>query len=121
MREVTVKELVKAFEGQLVNLEAPEHYGISIDMDKASIDYHEDSNEITFTAGDYNHGGIGTVSINVEDSIVSIEIDDEEDEPVYLISLNGYMADIVVTRFKTIEELEKEHRQKCRKNFDVVK
>lgn len=121
MREVTVQEFVKAFEGQLVNLEASEHYGISIDMDKARIEYHEDSDEITFTAGNYNHGGIGSISINIEDSISSIEIDDEEDEPVFVISLNGYMADIVVTRFKTLEELEEERKEKRRKNFDVVK
>lgn len=116
MREVTVQELVKAFEGQLVQVETPEHYGISIDMDKASIDYHEDNDEITFTAGNYNHGGIGSISINVEDSISSIEIDDEEDEPVFVISFNGYMSDIVVTRFKTLEELEDERKQKRRKN-----
>ena len=116
MREVTVQELVKAFDGQLVKVEAPEHYGISIDMDKASIDYHEDNDEITFTAGNYNHGGIGSISINIEDSVSSIEIDDEEDEPVFVISFNGYMSDIVVTRFKTIEELEEERKQKRRKN-----
>lgn len=121
MREVTIKELVKAFEGKLVSIESPEHYGISIDMDKASIDYHEDTDELTFTAGNYNHGGIGSISIDVEDSIDIIEIDDVEDEPVFVITFTGYMSDIRITRFKSIEELEEERRQRKSKNFDVVK
>lgn len=114
MREVTARELMEAFEGKLVNIEAPEHYGISIDMDKATIDYHEDSNELTFTAGNYNHGGISTISIDVEDSIASIQVDDDEDEPVFVISFNGYMSNIVVTRFKTIEELEADRKKRQR-------
>lgn len=121
MREITARELFEAFEGQLVKVEAPEHYAISIDMDKASIDYHEDDNELDFTAGNYNHGGIGTVSIDVDDCIVSIEVDDEEDEPVYIITFTGYMPDIMITRFKSIEELEADHKQKMLKNSDVGK
>ena len=121
MREITAKELVKAFEGQLVNIEAPEHYGISIDMDKATIDYHVDNNELTFTAGNYNHGGISTVSIDVEDSIASIEIDDDEEEPAFTITFAGYMPNIVITRFKTIEELEADRKKRQRKNFEVLK
>lgn len=119
MREVTARELFEAFDGKLVNIEAPEHYGISIDMDKARIEYDEDDNELSFTAGNYNHGGISTISINVEDSIDSIEIDDEDDEPVFTITLSGYMSNIVITRFKTIEELEADRKR--RKNFNVVK
>ena len=69
MREVTAKELAVAFEGKLVKIESPEHYGISLDMEKACIDYNEDFNELTFTAGNYNHDGIGSVSIDV--SIIS--------------------------------------------------
>lgn len=102
MKEVTVKELVEAFEGKLVNIESPEQYGISIDMDKARIEYDEEYNELSFTAGNYNCGGIGTVSINVADSIERIEIDDEEDEPIFIISFTGYMSDITITRFQTI-------------------
>ena len=120
MKEVSVKELVSAFEGQLVNIEAHEHYGISIDMDKASIDYHDDNNEITFTAGNYNHDGIGTISIDVDDCIENIEIDEEKDEPVFIISFTGCMSDITITRFQTLEELEEGHKRRKRKNFDFV-
>lgn len=114
-REITAKELFKTFEDQLVTIESPEHYGISIDMDKAGIDYHEDSNELTFTAGNYNHGGISTVSIDVDECIESIQVDDDDNEPVFTITFTGYMPDIMITRFKTIEELEADHKQKMLK------
>ena len=116
MREITAKELFEAFDGQLVNIEAPGHYGVSIDMDKASIDYHEDNNELSFTAGNYNHDGIGTVSVDVDECIESIQLDDNEDEPVYTITFTGYMPDIMITRFKSIDELEADHKQKMLKN-----
>lgn len=112
MREVTVKELVEAFEGKLVSIESPEHYGISIEMDKASIEYDEDTDELTFTAGNYNHDGIGSISIDVADSVDIIEVDDEEDEPVFVISFTGYMSDVTITRWKSLEELQEEHRQR---------
>lgn len=113
MKEVTVKELVTAFEGQLVKVETPEHYGLIIDMDKARIEYDEECNELSFTAGNYNHDGIGTVSIDVDDCIESIEIDDEESDSVFVISFNENMlSDIVITRFKTIEELENERKRR---------
>ena len=102
MKEVTAKELAVAFEGQLVNIEAHEHYGVSIDMDKARIEYDEECNELSFTAGNYNYDGIGTVSIDVDDCIESIEIDEEKDDPVFIISFTGYMSDIAITRFQTI-------------------
>ena len=118
MREITAKELFEAFEGQLVKIEAPEHYAISIDMDKARIDYDKDANELSFTAGNYNHDGIGTVSVDVDECIESIQVDDDEDEPepVYTITFTGYMPDIMITRFKSIEELEADHKQKMLKN-----
>ena len=116
MREVTVKEFVAVFEGRLVNLEAHEHYGISIDMDKASISYNEEDNELTFTAGNYNHDGIGSVSIDVKNCIESIETDDDEDEPFFVISFIGYMSNITVIRFKSLEELEEERKQKMLEN-----
>lgn len=112
MREVTVKELVEAFENKLVSIESPEHYGISIEMDKARIEYDEDTDELTFTTGNYNHDGIGSISIDVEDSIDIIEIDDEEDEPVFVISFTGYMSDVTIRRWKSLEELEEERKQR---------
>lgn len=112
MREVTAKELAVAFEGKLVKIESPEHYGISLDMEKACIDYNEDLNELTFTAGNYNHDGIGSICINIADSVDLIEIDDEEDEPVFVITFTGYMSDVTIRRWKSLEELREEHRRR---------
>ena len=112
MREVTAKELAVAFEGKLVKIESPEHYGISLDMKKACIDYNEDLNELTFTAGNYNHDGIGSICINISDSVDLIEIDDEEDEPVFVITFTGYMSDVTIRRWKSLEELREEHRRR---------
>lgn len=112
MREVTAKEFYEAFEDKLVKVEAPEHYGISIDMDKAKIEYYEDSHEISFTAGNYDTDGIGTVTLNLDDAIDCIEVDDKENEPVYYISFVGYMADIVVTLYKSYEEIKAEQKKK---------
>lgn len=112
MKEVTAKELAVAFEDKLVKIDSPEHYGISLDMEKACIDYNEDLNELTFTAGNYNHDGIGSVLINIADSVDIIEVDDEEDEPVFVITFIGYMSDVTITRWKSLEELHEEHRQR---------
>lgn len=112
MREVTAKELAVAFEDKLVKIDSPEHYGISLDMEKACIDYNEDLNELTFTAGNYNHDGIGSICINIADSVDLIEIDDEEDEPVFVITFTGYMSDVTIRRWKSLEELREEHRRR---------
>ena len=77
-----------------------------------SIEYDEDTDELTLTAGNYNHDGIGSISIDVEDSIDIIEIDDEEDEPVFVITFTGYMSDVTIRRWKSLEELEEEHRRR---------
>lgn len=108
MKEVTVRELVETFGDCLVNVESPEHFAISIDMCKARIDsYDEDSDEIAFTAGNYNVDGIASIIINVKDSVDCIEMDDDdENDPAFYIRLNGYMPDIVITKFKTIEEIK---------------
>lgn len=106
MREITVKELVAAFEGELVNIMSVDNYGITIDMSKTRIEYSEEDNELSFTVGNFNYDGVGSVTFKVDESIDSIK----EEDGVYTISFCGsdHMADVTVTKFKTIEELEKE-------------
>lgn len=120
MREITVKEFVSAFEGQLVELSQEDEYGFgfSFEMSKAHMDYYEDDDELTFYVGNYNTNGTGSFSIsNVEENIESIV----EDDGAYTISFAHNISDIVVTRFKSMEELEQERKQKKRGNFAVVK
>ena len=52
----------------------------------------------------------------LENCIESIETDDDEDEPFFVISFIGYMSNITVIRFKSLEELEEERKQKMLKN-----
>lgn len=102
MREVTVKEFVKAFEGKKVCIESVDSYGIMLSMANAHIEYREEENELVLGGGDYNHGGNAFVSLNVEDTIEAIE----EDEGVYTISFIPYMSDVTVEEELPLEELQ---------------
>ena len=41
-REVSMKELVQAFKGKYVNVSSTDHYGISIEMTRGTIEYEDD-------------------------------------------------------------------------------
>ena len=41
-REVTVKELVAAFDGKYVNVSPLDHYGIAIEIHKGTIEFEDD-------------------------------------------------------------------------------
>lgn len=110
MREATVQELVRAFEGTLVEVSPTDCYGISFELSKARVDYEEESDELSFTVGNYNNDGIGTVSIKVEDSVESIECDETTGDFVIVFASN--IPDVTVSKFRTLEELENEHEQK---------
>lgn len=96
MREVTVKEFVKAFEGMTVNVESIDGYGVSVNITKARIDYDGDFNEITFTSGNHNYDCVASVSYNVADCIKSIMFD--EDNGTYTIEFSQYMADVEIRK-----------------------
>ena len=51
MREVTVKEFVKAFEGKKVCIESVDSYGIMLSMANAHIEYREEENELVLGGG----------------------------------------------------------------------
>lgn len=97
MREVTVKEFAKAFEGVLAEVNTTDYFGITFEMSKARIEHSEDDEELTFTTGNYNYDGVGSVIIK-EEQIDSIEYDEESDE--YTISFVSNMPDITVSKFK---------------------
>lgn len=74
-REVTVKELVSAFEGKYVNISSLDRYGISIQAMKGSLemdDEVEDSNDLWLVARDEKDRVLMSICID-EDSIESIE------------------------------------------------
>lgn len=97
MREVTVKEFVEALKGEVLEINADDSYGVTVQMSKARISYDEDMNEMTFTAGNYNSAdGIGSVSYNGE-IIASIVLDEGTGE--YTMSFTEYMPDITIKKF----------------------
>lgn len=108
-REITAKELSMIFEGKTVNVIPTDYYGISIEFSKARIEYDKANGELSFTAGNFNHDGIASISIE-EDNIKSIRKENGE----YVISFMQYMADITVSEFKSLAELEKEHAERIK-------
>ena len=107
MREITVKELVKVFEEKLIEVRQENEYesSITFEMSKARMEYDEEMDELCFTAGNYNTDGIGSVHISdIAGSVESIVEDDGE----YILSFTNNISDIVISAFKTLEELEED-------------
>ena len=48
VREVTVRELVAAFEGKYVNVSPLDHYGIAIEIHKGTIEFEDDLEHLHF-------------------------------------------------------------------------
>lgn len=96
MREVTVQELVKAFEEMTVNVESSDGYGVSINMTKAKISYDEDFDELTFTSGNHNYDGVASISYNVADCIECITF--YESDRIYVIEFSQYMSDVEIRK-----------------------
>lgn len=74
-REVTVKDLVAAFEGKFVSISSLDRYGISIQALKGTLemdDEGEDNNDLWIVARDEKDRALMSICID-EDSIESIE------------------------------------------------
>lgn len=109
VREVSMKELVQAFEGKYVNVSSVDHYGIAIEMTRGTIEYEDDLKpELWLVSRDSENNVTGSVTID-EDVIESI---DENGDGTYTISFNIGMSDIDVSEYKSLEELQKEHGEK---------
>lgn len=98
MREVSVRELVEALKGEILEINADDSYGVTVQMSKARIDYDEFMDSLTFTAGNYNSAdGIGSVTYD-SDIVESIVLDEDTGE--YTISFTEYMPDITIKKFE---------------------
>ena len=98
MRKVTVKEFVETLKGEILEINADDSYGVTVQMSKARIDYDELMDSLTFTAGNYNSAdGIGSVTYD-SDIVESIVL--AEDTGEYTISFTEYMPDITIKKFK---------------------
>ena len=80
MREVTVKEFVEALKGEILEINADDSYGLTVQMSKARIDY--DELMVTYDS----------------DIIESIVLDEGTGE--YTVSFTECMPDITIKKFK---------------------
>lgn len=104
-KEITMKELAQAFKGKYVNVSSTDHYGISIEMTRGTIEYEDDLKpELWLVSRDSENNVTGSVTLD-EDVIEAIE----ESNGTYTISFSVGMADIDVSEYKSLEQLQKEH------------
>lgn len=104
-KEITMKELSQAFQSKYVNVSSMDHYGISIEMHKGTIEYEDNlMPELYFVSRDDENRVTGSVCVS-EDAIESIE---EYDNGTYTIRFSIGMADIDISEYKPLEELRKD-------------
>lgn len=107
-REVSMKELAQAFEGKYVNVLSTDHYGIAIEMTRGTIEYEDDLKpELWLVSRDSGNNVTGSVTID-EDVIEAIE----ESNGTYTIIFSIAMADVDISEYKSLEQLQKEHDEK---------
>lgn len=107
-KEVTMKELAQAFEGKYVNVSSADTYGIAIEMTRGTIEYVDDLKpELWLVSRDNQNNVTGSVTFD-EDVIEAIE----ESNGTYTISFTVGMADINVSEYKSLEQLQKERDEK---------
>lgn len=112
VKEVTMKELAQVFEGKYVNVSSVDHYGIAIEMTRGTIEYEDDLKpELWLVSRDAKNGVTASVCID-EDSIESIE---KYDNGAYTINFTLDMPGVDISEYKTLEQLQKERKQRQRK------
>lgn len=110
-REVSMKELAQAFEGKYINVSSVDHYGIAIEMTRGTIEYEDDLKpELWLVSRDSENNVTGSVTID-EDVIEAIE----ESNGTYTITFSIAMADVDISEYKSLEQLQKE----CDKKQEV--
>lgn len=103
-REISMKELAQAFEGKYVNVFSSDHYGIAIEMTRGTAEYEDDLKpELWLVSRDSENNVTESVTFD-EDVIEAIE----ESNGVYTISFSIGMADVDISEYKSLEQLQKE-------------
>ena len=110
-REVSMKELAQAFEGKFINVSSVDHYGIAIEITRGTVEYEDDLKpELWLVSRDSENNVTGSVMFD-EDTIETIE----ESNSTYIITFSIAMADIDISEYKLLEQLQTAHdeRQKA--------
>lgn len=107
-RKVSMKELAQAFESKYVNVSSVDHYVIAIEITRGTIEYEDDLKpELWLVSRDSQNNVTGSITLD-EDVIKAIE----ESNGTYTISFMIDMADIDVSEYKSLEQLQREHDEK---------
>lgn len=97
MKTVTVEEFVKAVTGSLVNVESVDHYGISLNITCAKVEYEPEFDELTFVAVDRETGkSASRTSYCVGECIMGISYNEKYQE--YMIEFVGKAPDMIVKK-----------------------
>lgn len=96
MKEVTVKEFVAALNGETVDVNPLDYFGITIEMAKAKVHYNEERKELSFKAGKDDSNGIATITFEVEKSIEYVVLNEETD--TYIVSFEQYMSELAISK-----------------------
>lgn len=107
-KEVSMKELAQAFEGKFINVSSTDHYGIAIEMTRGTVEYEDDLKpELWLVSRDSQNNVTGSVTFD-EGTIEAIE----ESNGTYTISFTVGMADVDISEYKSLKELQKECDEK---------
>lgn len=105
---VTLQELATAFKGKYVSVFPSDHYGISIEMTRGTIEYEDGLKpELWLVSRDGENNVTGSICID-EESIESIE----GYNGTYTITFTLCMADIDISEHKSLEQLQKERAER---------
>lgn len=99
--EVTLKELVSVFDGKYVNISPSDHYGISINMRKATLEMEENERtELYLVSRDDENRVTASICID-EDSIENIE---KCGDGTYTIHFSFCITSIDISECKTEDD-----------------
>lgn len=108
VKTVSMKELVAAFEGKYVNVSSVDHYVIAIEITRGTIEYEDDLKpELWLVSRDNENNVMGSVTLD-EDVVEAIE----ESSGTYTIIFTVAMADVDISEYKSLEQLQKERDEK---------
>lgn len=97
METVIVKAFVEAVTGSLVNVESTDHYGISLDIPYAKVEYEPEFDELVFVAVDTETGkSTSRTTYSVGECVMEIFYNEKYQE--YMIEFVGKAPDMIVKK-----------------------
>lgn len=99
MKTVTVKDFMEAVAGNFISVESTDHYGISLDIPCAKVEYEPDFDELAFVAVDRETGkSASRTTYSVGECVMGIFYNDKYQE--YMIEFVGNVPGLIVKRIR---------------------